>query len=282
MDVNTEGQEQNNINSENNNIDFTIPEEYQDKGWTKFFDGKTGDELKTELFRSYDNSQALIGKKVEDYIKNTDLKSLENYDAIKQALTKQITPEVEVPNDIAEYNLANLLKNENGEQILTIEDSALEFFGNKFKELGFSKEKAQDLFNSYVKYGIEEFHKFTNADELENDINKMFNGNKVQRTTCENLIKEFLSKEDLGIIQNSVPNVVVEMFYKVANGLVNKYGYKESSTGSNNPAKIRMSEADKNAEYDRLVKRLQDLDNNPHQKVGERDEILKAMKAIFE
>ena len=40
--------------------DFSIPEEYKEKGWTKFFDGKTGDELKAEVFRSYDNSQTLI------------------------------------------------------------------------------------------------------------------------------------------------------------------------------------------------------------------------------
>ena len=29
--------------------DFTIPEEYQNKGWSKFFDGNKGDELKSEV-----------------------------------------------------------------------------------------------------------------------------------------------------------------------------------------------------------------------------------------
>ena len=63
--------------------EFKIPEEYQQKGWAKFFEGKSGDELKSEFFRSYDNSQSLIGKKVEDYIAETDLKSLDNYEQIK-------------------------------------------------------------------------------------------------------------------------------------------------------------------------------------------------------
>ena len=267
-------------------VEFSIPEEYKEKGWTKFFDGKSGEELKTELFRSYDNSQTLMGKKVEDYIKTTDLKSLDNYEEIKEALTKQIGNSTEIPENTQDYELSSLLTNDKGEKILTIEDKALTFFGDKFKELGFSKEQAQNLFQSYVKFGIDEFHRFTNADELEKSIKTMFNETtsekSQQRKTVEGLIKEFLPKEDQQIIQDSVPNKVVEMFYKVAKGLVEKYDFKEGSANSTNPAKIRMSEADKNAEYDRLYNRLLELDNSPHQKVGEREEIVKRMREIFQ
>ncbi len=76
---------------------FSIPEEYKEKGWAKFFDGKTGDELKAEVFKSYDNSQTFIGKRVEDYIATTDLKSLPNYEQIKENLIKQIAPNYDVP-----------------------------------------------------------------------------------------------------------------------------------------------------------------------------------------
>lgn len=266
--------------------DFSIPDEYKEKGWTKFFDGKSGDELKSELFRSYDNSQTLIGKKVEDYIKNTDLKSLDNYEEIKEALEKQIGNPIQIPDKPEEYELDSLLNDGNGGKILTVEDSALNFFGDKFKELGLSKEQAQNLFQSYVKYGIEEFHRFTDADELEKDLKLMFNetGNdkSQQRKNAESLLKEFLPKEDQQIIQDSVPNKVIEMFYKVAKGLTDKYGFKEGSANSTNPAKIRMSEADRNAEYDRLVQRLEALDNSPNQKIGERDEIVKQMRALFQ
>jgi len=266
--------------------DFAIPDEYKEKGWTKFFDGKSGDELKTELFRSYDNSQTLIGKKVEDYIKTTDLKSLDNYEEIKAALEKQIGNQVEVPNEAKEYELENLLNNEKGEKILNIEDDAINFFSDKFKELGMSKEQAQNLFSSYIKYGIDEFHKYTNADELESSIKSMFNeGNSQekspQRKTVEGLLKEFLPQEDQQIIQDIVPNKVIEMFYKVGKGLVDKYGYKEGSSNSGSASKFRMSEADRNAEYDRLYNRLVELDNSPNQKVGERDEIVKRMRELF-
>jgi len=265
--------------------EFSIPEEYAEKGWAKFFDGKTGEDLKSELFRSYDNSQTLIGKKVEDYIKSTDLKSLENYEEIKEALSQQITEPVQVPEKAEDYELSSLLNNENGERILSIEDSALTFFGDKFKELGLSKEQAQDLFSSYVKYGIEEFHKFTNADELEKSLKTMFKetgeGKSPERKNAEALLKEFLPAQDQKIIQDTVPNAVIEMFYKIAKGFVEKYDYKEGSSNATNPGKIRMSEKDRDDEYNRLYDKLIALDSQPNQRAGERDDIIKQMRELY-
>ena len=122
--------------------------------------------------------------------------------------------------------------------------------------------------------------------KLENTLKSMFKETGTekseQRKTVEGLLKEFLPQEDQKIIQDSVPNKVIEMFYKVAKGLVDTYGYKEGSANTSNPAKIRMSKADIDAEYDRLVKRLEELDNSPNQKVGERDEIVKQMQKLFQ
>ena len=254
--------------------DFSIPEEYKDKGWTKFFDGKTGDELKTELFRSYDNSQTLIGKKVEDYLKTTDLKSLDNYEEIKEALTKQIGNQVEVPENAEGYAFNDILKNEDGSLKYEYPEEALNFFGDKFKELGISKEQGQGLLKTYTQFEVEEFQKYTNADDLENSINTMFANNQQQRKTVEGLLKEFLPQEDQDFLQKTAPNYTIEMFYRVAKGLVDKYGYKEGSANSSNPTKIRMSEADRNAEYE-------ELDNRP-QKVGEKEAIVKQMRALFQ
>ena len=261
--------------------DFAIPEEYKEKGWTKFFDGKSGDELKTELFRSYDNSQTLIGKKVEDYIKTTDLKSLDNYEEIKEALTKQIGNQVEVPENAEGYAFNDILKNEDGTIEYQYPEEALGFFGDKFKELGLSKEQGQGLLKSYTDFEIQEFQKYTNADDLENSINTMFANNQQERKTVEGLLKEFLPQEDQDFLQKTAPNYTIEMFYRVAKGLVDKYGYKEGSANSSNPAKIRMSEADRNAEYDRLYNRLVELDNTPNQKAGEREAIVKRMQELF-
>lgn len=131
---------------DNQGSDFSIPEEYKDKGWAKFFDGKTGDELKSEFFRSYDNSQTLIGKKVEDYLATTDLKNLENYNEIKDALRKQVAPDVTVPEKSEDYAFNDILKGEDGNLLYEYPNEALGFFGDKFKELGLTKEQGQGLF----------------------------------------------------------------------------------------------------------------------------------------
>lgn len=266
--------------------DFSIPDEYKDKGWARFFDGKTGDDLKHEFFRSYDNSQTLIGKKVEDYIKNTDLTSLENFGEIKEALSKQIAPEYNVPENKEDYALNDILKGEDGNLEYEYPDEVIDYFGEQFKGLGLTKEQGQGLLKTYTDFELKEFQKYTNADDLENSLKSMFNettGQKSQqRILVEGLLKEFLPQESQEFLQRTAPNYTIEMFYSVAKGLVDKYGYKEGSAGSSKPASLRMSQADKEAEYDRLYNKLLALDNNPNQKPGERDNIVNAMRKIFE
>ena len=278
---NIQGSDSGSQNQGTQSSDFSIPDEYKERGWTKFFDGKSGDELKAELFRSYDNSQTLIGKKVEDYLKTTDLKSLDNYEEIKEILTKQIAPDSQIPATVEDYSLNDILKDADGNLQFEYPEEALGFFGEQFKELGLSKEQGQGLLKAYTDFEVQEFQKYTDAEELETSISTMFKGNAEQRKTVEGLLKEFLPEEDQQFLQKTAPNYTIEMFYKVANGLVSKYGYKEGTTNSSNPAKLRMSEADKNAEYDRLYNKLIELDNNPHQKVGDREAIVKQMREIF-
>lgn len=260
--------------------DFSVPEEYKDKGWAKFFDGKTGDELKSEFFRSYDNSQTLIGKKVEDYLKTTDLKSLDNYEEIKEVLTKQIAPQFQVPENAEGYDFNDILKNEDGSLQYEYPKDALGYFGEKFKELGISKEQGQGLLKTYTQFEIGEFQKYTNADELENSINTMFAGNQGQRKTAEGLLKEFLPQQDRDFLQKTAPNYTIEMFYKVAKGLADKYGYKEGSVNSTNTSQFRMSEADRNAEYERLVNKMEELENRPHTD-AEMAQYQKALRKLF-
>lgn len=261
--------------------DFSIPEEYKEKGWTRFFDGKTGEDLKKELFRSYDNSQTLIGKKVEDYLKTTDLKSLDNYAEIKEVLTKQIAPEIQVPENMEGYEFNDILKDEAGNLQYEYPKEALEYFGEQFKDLKITKEQGQGILKAYTDFEVKEFQKYTDADELETSINNMFKGNLERRKNVESLLKEFLTEEDQEFLQKTAPNSTIEMFYRVADGLENKYGYKEGTQNASNPAKLRMSEADRNAEYDRLAKQLDELDSRP-QKVGEREAIVKKMRELFQ
>ena len=120
--------------------EFSIPDEYKDKGWAQFFNGKTGDELKTEFFKSYDNSQSLIGKKVEDYLTTTDLKQLANYEDIKKNLSTQLIPEYNVPENSNEYDLQSIVKENLGEET-TFDYSSLDKFQNDFMKIKTQNDK---------------------------------------------------------------------------------------------------------------------------------------------
>lgn len=256
--------------------EFSIPSEYAEKGWTKFFDGKSGDELKTELFKSYDSQQSLIGKKVNEYITTTDLKQLDNFEEIKKALLPQIAPEFEVPE---KYNFDSVLKDEEGNKIYPMPDEALDEFTTLFKEEGISDKQAQSILKKYIEFETENFKKYTDVAELDEHLNQMFKSNPSQKQTCESLIKEFLSANDQKLIQDTMPNVVVEMFYKLSKGLVDKYGYKESAGGSK-ATSMAKTDAEKQAEYDSLYKQISELDNRPHT-VQEKQELLKKLQNVF-
>lgn len=247
-----------------NGNNFSIPDEYKDKGWAKFFDGKTGDELKNEVFKSYDNSQTLVGKKVEDYISTTDLKSLPNYEQIKDILIKQIAPSMNIPENIEDYSFNDVLKDEEGNLQYEYPKEVFDTFGAKFKELGISKEQGQGILKAYTDFEIKEFEKHTNADELEKSINQLFNGNQEQRRRSEALLKEFLPTEAQQYLQKTAPNQTIIMFYQVAKGLDDKYEYKEGTSNANNPSTNVMTKEDRDNEYNRIVEKMEELSKRPH------------------
>ncbi len=258
--------------------EFSIPDEYKDKGWAQFFNGKTGDELKTEFFKSYDNSQSLIGKKVEDYLTTTDLKQLANYEDIKKNLSTQLIPEYNVPENSNEYDLQSIVKENLGKET-TFDYSSLDKFQNDFKEFGISKEQGQKILKSYIDYQVDEFQKMTNTEELETNINSMFKGNSEQRTKCEALIKEFLPTQDQKFIQQTMPNQVIEMFYKITKGLLDKYDYQEGNSGSGQSS-MRMTQQEKDAEYTRITNELEALTSRPH-RAQEKQELLNQLQALY-
>lgn len=229
---------------------FSIPDEYAQKEWVKNFEGQTGDDLKANIFKTLD----------------------EKYSSAPV-----------IPQSNEEYELNSVLETNELAQSLCLEEDALNAFGTTFRDIGITKEQGQKLLNAYINYGVSEFHKYTDADELENSVNTMFNGNTKQRNTVEGLIKECLSPEEREIIDRTVPNAVVEMFYKVAKGVVDKYGYKEGTQNSNstNASYMRKTEEDKNAEYNRIVGKLEELSKRPHSP-QEKADLLKQLTSIYQ
>lgn len=251
-----------NDDSMSNNTSFSIPEEYSQKSWSKAFEGKTGDELKAEFFKSYDDVQNNLSQKVSDFLASSDLKTLDNYEEIKKALSSQLIPEYDVPAEAKDYELESVLTNEDGAEFFA-PAKAVEFFGEKFKELGLSVKQGQDLLKNYLDYEMKEFGKYTDSDELERNISAMFGSDSSQRTTVESLIKEFLTLEDQKFLQETMPNCVIEMFYKVSKGLVDRYGFKEGNAPAA-PSGMKRTADERDDEYNRIASEIEALQHRPH------------------
>lgn len=245
IDQNTDNTE---VLSDDTNVStFEIPEEYKEKDWAKDFDGKTGDDLKAGIFKALD-----------DKYSNSPI----------------------IPEDANGYELNEILKDEEGNLQYEYSDDILSLFGDKFKGLGLTKEQGQGILKEYTDFEIKEFEKYTDADELEQNINSMFKGNSQQRKTVEGLIKEFLPQEDQAFLQKTAPNCTIEMFYKLAKGLTDKYDFQEGSNGSSIRRTNIMSNADRDAEYNRIVGEIEALSKRPHS-TEEKENLQRQLDNLF-
>lgn len=227
---------------------FEIPEEYQQKDWVKNFEGQSGDDLKANIFKTLD----------------------EKYSNLPV-----------IPENADGYSFNDILKDENGELQYEYPDEALSFFGDKFKELGISKEQGQGILKSYTDFELEQFEKYTNAEELDQSINAMFDGNIQQKNNVESLIKEFLPQEDQAFLQKTAPNHTIIMFYKLAKGFTDKYAFKEGTgAGNRNNGSLRMSKAERDAEYNKLVDEMENLTKRPHT-TEEKENLQRKLDALF-
>ena len=227
---------------------FNIPQEYQEKDWAKNFEGKTGDELQNAIFKALDEKYA-----------NTPV----------------------VPETVEGYALNEVeFKDENGNPYYEYPPEVLEHFGNEFKDLGLTKEQAHGILTKYTSIELEQFQALTNVDELNKNIDDMFKSNPAQKQTVQGLLKEFLPAEDQKFLQETAPNYTIEMFYKVAKGLVDKYGYKEGSGGQAGKNNYVMSQADKDKEYNKICDEMEALKTRPHT-AEEKDALQRRLNALF-
>lgn len=247
-----------NSGNDNTNIDnsgndttvntFNIPQEYQEKDWAKNFEGKTGDELQNAIFKALDEKYA-----------NTPV----------------------IPETVEAYELNTIeFKDEDGNPYYEYPPEVLEHFGNEFKDLGLTKEQAHGILTKYTSFELEQFQALTNVDELNKNIDDMFKSNPAQKQTVQGLLKEFLPAEDQKFLQETAPNYTIEMFYKVAKGLVDKYGYKEGSGGQAGKNNYVMSQADKDKEYNKICDEMEALKTRPHT-TEEKDALQRRLNALF-
>jgi hypothetical protein len=256
--------------------DFSIPQEYAEKGWAQNFADKSGDDLKADVFKMLDNSQSLVGRKVEDYLHEADLRQLNNFEDIKKSLIPQLTPQYQIPENADDYALNDVFKDEQGNQVYNFSEDVVNHFQGEFKNLGLNIEQGRGLLKAFTDFEVNLFHQHTDADALEKNLLGIFNGNTDARQKCTNVMKEFMSDDDKSFFDSSVPNRIIEIMHKIVKGVTDKYNYKEG--GGVNPGSkgAALSAADKDKLYEETYNKLQELGNRPYT-TEEKDALIKKL-----
>ena len=211
---------------------FEIPAEYAQSDWAKNFEGKTGDDLKAEVFKTLDS---------------------------------QYSNAPVIPQDAKGYEFNEILKDANGDIPYTYSDEALNIFGGTMKDLGLTKEQGQGLLKTFTDFELSTWSKYTDADECEKNLTELFGNNSAERQTCQAGIKKYLSPQEVELVEKTFTNDAVRIMYKLAKGFVSDYGVKEGTQASNKQGYgSMMSQADKDAEADKIYKALDELKNRPH------------------
>lgn len=283
-DITTNNDDLNNSDSGNSDssstqeTSFSIPEEYASKGWAKTFEGKTGNDLMNAFFKSYDNAQGLVSKRVDEYIENIDLSKLDSYENIKSVLQSK---SANVPENIEDYKLESVFssEDENSENFEVPKD-VLDKFANSFKEIGLNVNQAQELLKMYSEFELENFSKLADPEELKKDISTLFNNDDSKKKNVESLLNEFLTEDDANFLKTSAPNKTILMFYKLAKGLTDKYDFTEGNASAGAKSSNVRTEEEKNAEYDKVYNKLMELQTRPHS-TEEKEELLNKLRNIY-
>lgn len=211
---------------------FEIPAEYAHSSWAKNFEGKTGDELKTEIFKT---------------------------------LNSQYTNAPVIPQDANGYEFNEILKNANGDIPYEYSDEVLNVFGGTMKDLGLTKEQGQGLLKTFTDFELSAWAKHTDADENEKNLTELFGNNSAERQTCQASIKKYLSPQEVELVEKTFTNDAVKIMYKLAKGFVSDYGATEGTqAGNKQNYGALMTQADKDAEAEKIYKQLDELKNHPH------------------
>lgn len=228
------GQSESEPASQADNVtDFTIPEEYQDKGWAKNISSLD------DLYKSHDNAQTLIGKKTigipEDW---------ENEEQVNDFYNK-IRPENKddyvFPEGTFEY----------------------EKYADLFHEVGLSKHQADKLTASHLAMQEAFMAEVTSEKGFKEGMTKLFGEDfKKEAGEAALLLKNSVSAESYEIIDNTMPNQHLNIFYEFAKNIKASHGIKESDANLNNAG--TMGKVDKEAGAEAVRKEMFAMQKRPH------------------
>lgn len=235
-------------NTANNDIPFTIPEEYQNKGWAKNIKSQA------DLFKAYDNATTLIGKKtigIPDFNNSSEEEINDFYSKL-------------APNDIKEYDFGEI----------EIDDNTKNNFAEIFKQNGINTKAGKNILNAYQQ--MVEKAMGTEEDlnkELQARFGNSFNEEKEQELA--GMFNKFLKKEDRQLMAK-MPVKVQALMCEFANNIKKNYGISLKSSIDNNPVVESYTKAD----YERTILEMSELDKQNKLTPSIRQEYLDKIKKM--
>lgn len=210
--------------------EFTIPDEYKEKGWTKNL--KSYD----DLWKMNDNAQSMIGKKTIGVPsdESTDQEWSDYYAKIR-------------PENAEAYKVD-----------LEGDDKAL--FEKLFYENGINTRQAKALVEGYKQSVAQAEEAMKSQEGYQQELTNRF-GDKaeaVAKSVAEFISKE-ASKEDKAALE-AMPNNVIGVIYSLMNKVQERYAVKDSDKGITAKGGVTSNQPD----WDGYIKAAQELDSRPH------------------
>lgn len=211
---------------------FNIPAEYKEKGWAK--------NIKTEsdLWKTLDNAQALIGKKT--IIPNLD----------------EATPQ-----QIEEYYAAMRPKEKTAYQFAeNISDNDKAEIADILYKNGISLKQGNDVIKDYLEFQGKQITKAFDVDDFTNGLKQIYGDNfESQAKSAAAVISKNLSEADRALVEQ-MPNPYVHMLYRLASSIEKGYGIKESGAAATPAASVKV---DIEAQRNELRKQIQEANKSP-------------------
>lgn len=256
---------------------YSFPEEFAERGWTKTAPQFANDaEANQWLVKQYDQNQNYVGGKWEGYAEEngySKMPDVSSQEEVYSFLSKL------APEEASEYKLQELYKDEK----YSMGDDASAYFGEVFKNNAVTTHQAKGILDSFKEFEVKQLESATNPEDYANRMTTLFgNDYNTAKQPIDSMLKELLSPEELGVINDKMPNEMVEMMYKISKGVHEKYGYEESSRGaaSAEPQGMQMTADQKEAKWNELHQEILALSNRNHTEAEKQALIKKQMQYI--
>lgn len=249
-----EGQEQRQDGQEQGGSQqsFSIPDEYAEKGWTKTAPKFANqEEYVNWITKQYDRQQEFLGGKLDKFATEKGFVSIPDWNNEEQV--KNFFAKIS-PQDVSEYPTKEFESEE-----------AKTYFNNAFKEAGLAVPQAKKIIEAFNNYQNKVLEQVTSKEDYNKRMEGLFGKDfEKAKEPIDNMLKGLLTAEEMQLINDYMPNQLVEVMYKISKGLADKYGHKEQPQGGSQANKDVMTKEEKATKHAEYTKQLNELTRRPH------------------